>query len=335
MSDNRQQLLDWVNSGHLDANQLQQAFSVTQSAPNPADNLRFLSRVVLAFAVLLLCSGVIFFFAYNWDDLSRYGKFAIAQVALILSLLPLLRVNPQQPSGQAALFGACLLVGALLAVVGQTYQSGADTYQLFLIWAVLITPWVVLARLPALWLLLLVLLNLSVALAISNLSIRHLFVPFGNPGWALFALNASAAGLWIFATQHLVPTRLLDWAQQAIGLYCLLIITLLAINFISSPHNRDVLTVPLWGLFSWLWLYMYRLRQLNVVMLSALVMATTALVVSLVAQALSGMIRYDLLFFSLALIIMGLSSAGAVWLKQLSAHASTVKKPTPQDVDHD
>ena len=174
MSANRQQILDWAASGHLDADKLEQALAVTNSLPSSAANLRFLSRVVLAFAVLLLCSAVIFFFAYNWDDLSRYSKFALAQGALIVSLLPLLRINLQQPTGQAAMFAASLLVGALLALVGQTYQSGADTYQLFLVWAALITPWVLIARMPALWLLLLVLLNVSLGLALNALSIRTL-----------------------------------------------------------------------------------------------------------------------------------------------------------------
>ena len=93
MSNDKQQILDWVASGHLAPSQLERALEVTHNVPSPADNLRFLSRVVLTFAMLLLCSGVIFFFAYNWDDLSRYSKFAIAQGALILSLLPLLRLK--------------------------------------------------------------------------------------------------------------------------------------------------------------------------------------------------------------------------------------------------
>ncbi len=322
MSANRQQIRDWVASGHLDANQLEQALTITQSAPSATANLRFLSRVVLAFAVLLLCSGVIFFFAYNWDDLSRYSKFAIAQGALILSLLPLLRVNLQQPAGQAALFAASLLVGALLALVGQTYQSGADTYQLFLAWSVLIAPWVLLARIPALWLLLLALLNISLVLVLDNLAIYSLFVPFTQPAWLLFALNASAAGLWMLSTQHLLATRLLRWGERTISLYSLLLITFLAVESIYSSTDSAGLTLPIWTGFSTLWLYLYRIRQLDLVMLSALLMAAIILIVSLLAHALSDYLPFDSLFLLLALTVMGLSSAGAVWLKRLSQHAS-------------
>ncbi len=168
MSNDKQQILDWVASGHLAPSQLERALEVTHSVPSPADNLRFLSRVVLTFAMLLLCSGVIFFFAYNWDDLSRYSKFAIAQGALILSLLPLLRSKPTATCWANGLV-CCLFVSRRVTGTGWSNlpKAGADTYELFLVWAALIAPWVLLARLPALWLLLLLLLNLSLGLAFS------------------------------------------------------------------------------------------------------------------------------------------------------------------------
>lgn len=325
MSDNRQQLLDWVASGHLDANRFEQALVVTNSVPSAAANLSFLSRVVLAFAVAFLCSGVIFFFAFNWDELSRYAKFAIAQTALVLSLLPLLRFKLATPIGQAALFAASLLVGALLALVGQTYQSGADTYQLFLIWAILITPWTLLARMPALWLVLLVLLNLSLLLALDNLAISRLPAPFSHPGWLLFALNSGAAAVWHLASRRTLETRLLRWGRQSISLYTLLIITLLALDYISSWSARDALALPTWALFAVLWLYLYRIRQLDLTMLSALSMAAIVLTVTALSNALTDHMATDGLLLLLALSVMGLSSAAALWLKHLNQHAPVIR----------
>lgn len=335
MSAKQQQILDWVASGHLDAQKIEQALTVTDSVPSASANLRFLSHVVLAFAVLLLCSGVIFFFAYNWDDLSRYGKFAIAEGALILSLLPLLRVNLQQPVGQAALFAASLLVGALLALLGQTYQSGADTYQLFLLWAVLITPWVLLARIPALWLLLLALLNLSLLLALDDLAIHHLFVPFTNPGWAVLALNLSAAGICIVTTQRLLSTPRLLWAERIICLYCLLIMTVLAMDCVFSWSESDGLTLPIWAVLSGVWLYLYRLRRLDFLMLSALAMAAIVLLISILAKALWDIIPLTGLYLLLALAVMGLSSAAAIWLRALSQQGSLPNRLTAQSSRHD
>ena len=48
---------------------------------------------------------------------------------------------------------AAVAVGALLAVFGQTYQTGADPFELFLTWALLIVPWTLAARFEPLYLL--------------------------------------------------------------------------------------------------------------------------------------------------------------------------------------
>ena len=66
---------------------------------------------------------------------------------------------------------ASIITGSLLALFGQIYQTGADTWQLFFAWAILITPWVVIARFPALWLLWLGLINafLLLYLDVANL----------------------------------------------------------------------------------------------------------------------------------------------------------------------
>ena len=52
----------------------------------------------------------------------------------------------------AALLCATLALGGLLAFVGQTYQTGADAWQLFATWAALALLWTLLARSDVLWL---------------------------------------------------------------------------------------------------------------------------------------------------------------------------------------
>lgn len=316
MSSTRQQIFDWAASGAIPADKLAQALALTQSTPNTATGLTFLSRVVLAFAVALLCSGVIFFFAYNWDALSRYHKFAIAQGALLLSLLPLLRFHLQHAVAQAAVFAASLLVGALLALIGQTYQSGADTYQLFALWALLITPWVLIARMPALWLLLLILLNVALALLLSDFIQQPWLAGVNNIGLLLFVLNAAAAGAWLFITRHRPASGLLNWAGRSINLYSLLLITLMALEQILGWQGYD-LTLVVWVLFAALWLYLYRVRHIDLVMLSALIMASIVLIVSALSQIADLYLGEETLLLSLAISVMGLSSAGSAWLKRL------------------
>jgi len=57
-----------------------------------------------------------------------------------------------------------VLVGVFLAVFGQVYQTGADAYQLFVGWALLILPWVAMCRFAGLWVLWLAIVNIAVSL---------------------------------------------------------------------------------------------------------------------------------------------------------------------------
>ncbi|MGH6890845.1 MAG: DUF2157 domain-containing protein, partial [Dongiaceae bacterium] len=57
-----------------------------------------------------------------------------------------------------------VLTGVLLAVIGQVYQTGADVFELFVAWAVLILPWTLVSRSAVQWLLWLVVAEIALAL---------------------------------------------------------------------------------------------------------------------------------------------------------------------------
>lgn len=107
-----------------------------------------LARSTAILAATLTGLGVIFWLAANWDTLGRIGQFALLQVAtLACGLAALWRPGWRAPL-TLLLF---LLTGGLLANVGQTYQTGADPWQLFALWAVLGLPMAWSARHDALW----------------------------------------------------------------------------------------------------------------------------------------------------------------------------------------
>lgn len=133
--------------------------------PDCTQTSHFLDRLLLAGALLCTCSGVIFFFAYNWHGLGRLEKFALGQMLVALPFVVLLKYPLSHRVAQSALLAAGLLLGALLALIGQTYQSGADAFELFLLWALLLLPWLVLGRSRWLGALVVVLLNLALQLA--------------------------------------------------------------------------------------------------------------------------------------------------------------------------
>ncbi len=63
-------------------------------------------------------------------------------------LLLLWRKPLGDTSRQALLLAIALNIGALLALVGQTYQTGADPWQLFSTWALMLVPLAVFGQSP-------------------------------------------------------------------------------------------------------------------------------------------------------------------------------------------
>ncbi|WP_250163432.1 DUF2157 domain-containing protein [Psychrobacter sp. WY6] len=95
------------------------------------------------------------------------GKFALVEGALFVTIALYVALSFRrrfQLIRQLLLLIASVITGSLLALFGQVYQTGADTWQLFFGWAVLIVPWVIIARFPALWLLWLELINTGLIL---------------------------------------------------------------------------------------------------------------------------------------------------------------------------
>ncbi|HEX8537209.1 MAG TPA: DUF2157 domain-containing protein, partial [Cystobacter sp.] len=152
-----------ARAGVLSPAALEQASRLAVATPGPAAWRRFLSTVLLGFGSLLVLSGVIYFFAYNWAALHRFGKMGLLLAAILASCAAAWRLG-ETLAGQFALLFAAVLVGPLLAVYGQAYQTGADPYELFLGWGLLILPWVALARFAPLWLLQLLLVNTGLCL---------------------------------------------------------------------------------------------------------------------------------------------------------------------------
>lgn len=110
-----------------------------------------LARSLLWFGVTFFLSGVIFFCAFNWESLHPFVKFALIQTGIALSIFASLNKRIPPIIKQALVLGACILIGVFLAVFGQVYQTGANSYVLFTTWTLLILPWVFLQNFSPLW----------------------------------------------------------------------------------------------------------------------------------------------------------------------------------------
>ncbi|MDZ8118412.1 DUF2157 domain-containing protein [Pontiella agarivorans] len=101
---------------------------------------------VIAFAALgslLIGSGIILLFAHNWDDLSRPARAVLSFCPLIagalLSTAALLKSDGPALREAAGIFHS-LMVGASIALIGQTYHLPGDAPDFMLTWALLALP---------------------------------------------------------------------------------------------------------------------------------------------------------------------------------------------------
>lgn len=111
--------------------------------------LDFFDKALLIIGAVALVLSLVFFIAYNWQNLGKIGKFALVEGALTITIALYVALSFRrqfQLIRQLLLLIASIITGSLLALFGQVYQTGADTWQLFFAWAILITPWVVIAR---------------------------------------------------------------------------------------------------------------------------------------------------------------------------------------------
>ena len=123
---------------------------------------QFLSIFLLAAGVGFTVAGIIFFFAYNWEDLPKFAKLGMVEVLLATSVLLAVFTRWGTLVKQVLLTGATFLTGTLFAVFGQIYQTGADAYHLFLGWTLFTFLWAVAIRFAPLWLTFIGLLSITI-----------------------------------------------------------------------------------------------------------------------------------------------------------------------------
>lgn len=190
------------------------ALTFATNTPAPAEWQRFLSTALALLGAGLLLAGAVCFVAYNWDRIGRFGKFALIELAITACALVAWR-RLSKMSGRIALFAAAVLVGPLLAIYGQTYQTGADPYGLFLTWMLLIIPWAVAARLSALWILVLGLADLTVVL-FSTQVLAPSDKDMLYPALVIAALHVIALATWEWQIRRAGPWLEDVWAPRAV-----------------------------------------------------------------------------------------------------------------------
>lgn len=316
MSRFRSEVLDWFDAGRVAPDRELEVLRVAGITPSPAEWRVFLGQLTLWLGTIALAAAVIFFFAFNWDDLGRLAKFALVEAAILAGLLVCWRADLDGIAGKAALLLLSLLAGALLALTGQIYQTGADTFELFAWWAVLILPWVLVGRFSPLWLVWLALLNLAVLLYFQRAWEMDGLL------WALFGLNSLALVAWEAARRAGLEWLRDSWPPRLVAIASAAMATALAVWAIMGGARGGSAALAVLAYVAWLaaLYFWYRRRRPDLFMLAGGLLSLIVAVAALLSDNILGSGSGGLLV--IGLVVIGMSAGGAIWLKSVAREQS-------------
>jgi len=222
---------------HIDA-----AFRAEKIYPDAPAWTQFAKIFTIGLGATFFILGVIFFFAFNWDELHKFVKLGIVEALVIIPVAIIILTDVDDYFKKILLTVASVLTGTIFAVFGQVYQTGANAYDLFLIWTIAITVWVIIADFQPLYLFYIALLNTTFALACvqTNLDL-DVYTVFS----ILFAINALAAlGLHYFAYRKKIDSLSL-WFDKVLALIVLLAVSIPTVVGIFSDLKPEYIATLL------------------------------------------------------------------------------------------
>ncbi|MCP4692262.1 MAG: DUF2157 domain-containing protein, partial [Desulfobacterales bacterium] len=217
-----------------------------------------------------------------------------------------------------------VLVGVLLAVYGQIYQTGADAFELFVGWGVLISVWVIFSEFAALWMVWLVVLNTGAILY---------WLQVGDPvhsisyEWLCMTLAALDGGA--LALRETGMKRGLEWVK---GRWSRIVLLTAALAALTPPVIHLIvdftgaggaagLAAAAWAGAAGGGYVCYRFRLPDMPSLSLVVANACIILLTLIGKVLFHGARFEWggLFLLFGLIILGVMSMAVVLLRKTAA----------------
>lgn len=317
MESKRTVILHWIEQGLVSEDKAAEALRVAGILPDAQRWQHFLTRLMLWLGALALAFSLMFFIAYNWDAMGRFARFALIEVCLVVSLAIYWKLDVDKMAARASLVVASMLVGVLLAFYGQTYQTGADPWQLFANWALLIFPWVVVGQFAALWLLWVALLNVAMLLYFHAMGglFWLLIDSTENMLWSVFVVNTLVWLLWERMARSFswLAER---WAVRLVAVASGSALTLLMVFGIFDHYDSRLWTMLVYLLWVAALYGVYRNTIRDLFMLAGLCLSV---IIVLTTQV--GDVIFDgsdgFAFFVLANLVIGMAAVAAIWLKKV------------------
>ncbi len=280
-------------------------------------------RMLLFFGSALVLSGIIFFFAYNWSAMGRFLKFGLIECGIVACIIASCICGISRIVGKIFLLSASVLVGVLLAVYGQTYQTGADAFELFITWAILIFGWAAVSDFAALWFVWLIIINTGMILCWHQVGGPYYGLGYETLCLSIAALNGFFAVISrspFLNSQFSILTSKPRWFRAALLASILVALSLPTIDVIIDSYNMEGITLI--GALAWAFTaggayFFYRRRVPDMVPLAMIVMNLCIILLVFIGKILLWDGDYysslHILFF--ALIVLGVTSAAAFSLQ--------------------
>lgn len=319
MSTTRNQLIKLIEQGTIPVEKVSEALKVTHIQPNEKDWRHFIDLFLLSLGGLALAFSLIFFIAYNWNEIGRYAKFGLVEVAMVLAITVYWRFNKHAMISKISLLCASILLGVLMAFYGQTYQTGADPWQLFFNWALLMLPWAFISRFAALWLVWLGLINTAIILYHQAFPALHWFL-IGSDSitlWQFFIFNTLALIIWELLAKS-KDWLAKDWAIRLVAVASGLPITWLAVG--AAFNHENLLALVVWLVSLSLLYFYYRKIKPDLFMLAggclSAIFVTMAFLIDITPNSADQ-------FFILSLSLIAMGGAATAWLKKVHQELSS------------
>lgn len=317
MSTTRNQVIRYIQQGFIKPDNVEEALVVSELRPSSNSWHAFIDRVFLLLGGLSLAFALMFFIAYNWNDIGRFAKFGLVQIAIVIAIGCYWKLGVDKLSAKVSLLVGSILIGVLLALYGQTYQTGADPWQLFFSWALLILSWALLGRFSAIWLVWLLLVNLSLVLYHQTIRSALWFLFDAETGllWLLFAFNIVALVVWEFSIRYCqwLSSR---WAVRTLATASGTSITWLVMLAIFESSSSSFASILVWLAWMPLFYLAYRKLRPDLFMLAGMCLSGTLVVVSFLAHAIIDSFEAGG-FLLIAIVLIGMGSGATIWLKRI------------------
>lgn len=313
----RRQITGFIEQRTIPAEKIETVLTVLQVRPDGRSWRAFIDHLLLWLGGLALAFAVMFFIAYNWKDLGHFAKFGMVEGFIVLAIVAYCKLVENTIASKVSLLAATIAIGVLLALYGQTYQTGADPWQLFFNWALLMFPWAVIGRFPAIWIVWIALMNVSILLYYQTFRGIFGFFPGFESGmlWIVFLVNTLAFIAWqlLETTWHWLSER---WAIRLLAVSSGVPLTWLVLFSIFDHLEVGRFSGIIWAFWLVAMYYVYRKVKPDLFMLAGCCLSIITVTVSFLGKHL---LRHGDAgaFLFLALIVIGMGGGAALWLKRV------------------